>query len=99
MFGTAVGEDGPSWGTSDCACCDTCGSKPLPIGNLGTPAGPPAAGGVKGAPGADAGGVNGAPGAGGGAGGVNGAPGAGGGVGGVKGAPGAGAGCDAEAGP
>ncbi|WP_435850112.1 hypothetical protein [Streptomyces massasporeus] len=86
MFGTAVGEAGPAWEASDCACCDACGSKPLPIGNLGTPAGPPAAGGVKGAPGV-------------GAGGVNGAPGAGGGAGGVKGAPGAGAGCDAEAGP
>lgn len=55
MFGTAVGEAGPAWGASDCACCDACGSKPLPIGNLGTPAGPPAAGGVKGAPGAGAG--------------------------------------------
>ncbi|WP_436319874.1 hypothetical protein [Streptomyces massasporeus] len=66
MFGTAVGEAGPSWEASDCACCDACGSKPLPIGSLGTPAGPPAAGGVKGAPGAGggAGGVKGAPGAG-----------------------------------
>ncbi|BCL23349.1 hypothetical protein GCM10017668_51920 [Streptomyces tuirus] len=81
-----MGEAGPACGASDCAGCDTCGSKPLPIGNLGTPAAPPAAGGVKGAPGA-------------GAGGVNGAPGAGGGAGGVKGAPGAGAGCDAAAGP
>ena len=90
MFGTAVGEAGPAWGVSDCACCDACGSKPLPIGNLGTPAGPPAAGAVKGAPGAGAGGVNGAPGPGGDAGGD---------AGGVKGAPGAGAGGGAEAGP